>query len=177
VRTRSSTAGRQPSGNWVEAKGAAQEDHHRCRATTDDSISSAELITLEVYLVGALRRDQVGRPVGVKAGRPFAMVDWFATPYTEALHVVERYRLLNYETAKERRSRDAKENFQATMSPPARRCFVVIEKSYQFMPVLRRRVLECSTCRQTSGGNCGGGWSYRLASSGAFTCRESRRVD
>ena len=57
------------------------------------------------------------------------------------------------------------------------RCFVVIEKSHQFMLVLRRRVLECSTCRQTSSENCGGGWSDRLASSGAFARRESRRVD
>jgi hypothetical protein len=39
--------------------------------------------------------------IGVKTGRPFAVVDWFGTPYTEALHVVERYRLLDYEAAKE----------------------------------------------------------------------------
>jgi hypothetical protein len=36
--------------------------------------------------------------VGVKAG-PYAMVDWYGTPYTEALHVVERYRLLDYADA------------------------------------------------------------------------------
>ena len=34
--------------------------------------------------------------VGVKADRPLAMVDMFGTPYTNALHVVERYRLLDY---------------------------------------------------------------------------------
>jgi len=33
--------------------------------------------------------------VGVKVG-PYAMVDWYGTPHTEALHVVERYRLLDY---------------------------------------------------------------------------------
>jgi hypothetical protein len=33
--------------------------------------------------------------VGVKAG-PYAMVDWYGTPHTDALHVVERYRLLDY---------------------------------------------------------------------------------
>jgi hypothetical protein len=49
--------------------------------------------------------------VGVKI-RPFAMVDLYGTPYTEALHVVERYRLLDYEAAKEGLERDAKENFQ-----------------------------------------------------------------
>jgi hypothetical protein len=34
--------------------------------------------------------------VGVKVGR-FSMIDWFGTPYTDALHLVERYRLLDYE--------------------------------------------------------------------------------
>ena len=44
--------------------------------------------------------------VGVKVG-PFAMVDWYGTPHTEALHVVERYRLLDYQAAKEGFERDA----------------------------------------------------------------------
>ncbi len=48
--------------------------------------------------------------VGIKTTRPFAMVDIFGTPYTEALHVVERYRLLDYETAKEEQERGQKEN-------------------------------------------------------------------
>jgi hypothetical protein len=38
--------------------------------------------------------------VGFKIG-PFAMVDWYGTPRREALHVVERYRLLDHEAAKE----------------------------------------------------------------------------
>jgi hypothetical protein len=46
--------------------------------------------------------------VGVKIG-PFPMVDPFGTPHTEALHVVERYRLLDYEAAKEGLERDARE--------------------------------------------------------------------
>ena len=40
------------------------------------------------------------------------MIDMFGTPYTEALHVVERYRLLDYEAAKEGLERAAKENFR-----------------------------------------------------------------
>ena len=47
--------------------------------------------------------------VGVKIG-PFAMVDFYGTPYTQALHVVERYRLVDYETGKEGLERDAREN-------------------------------------------------------------------
>jgi hypothetical protein len=48
--------------------------------------------------------------VGVMARRPFAMADIFGTPYTEALHVVERYRLLDYGAAKEAQERGWKEN-------------------------------------------------------------------
>ena len=50
--------------------------------------------------------------VGVKADRPYAMVDQYGTPYTEALHVVERYRLIDYQDAKEAQERGAKENWQ-----------------------------------------------------------------
>jgi hypothetical protein len=48
--------------------------------------------------------------IGVRIG-PFAMVDWYGTPHSPALHVVERYRLLDYEAAKDGLDRDAKENF------------------------------------------------------------------
>lgn len=50
--------------------------------------------------------------VGIKIG-PFAMVDWYGTPHTEALHVVERYRMLGYEAAKDGFERDAKEHQNA----------------------------------------------------------------
>ncbi len=49
--------------------------------------------------------------VGIKIGR-FAMVDMFGTPHSQALHVVERYRLLDYEAAKEGLDRDARGNFR-----------------------------------------------------------------
>jgi hypothetical protein len=54
--------------------------------------------------------------VGVKIG-PFAAVDWYGTPHTEALHVVERYRLIDREAAKDGWERDAKENLR-TQPPP-----------------------------------------------------------
>jgi hypothetical protein len=50
--------------------------------------------------------------VAVKTDRPFAMIDLFGTPYTKALHVVERYRLVDYEGAKDGLDRDAKENYR-----------------------------------------------------------------
>jgi hypothetical protein len=48
--------------------------------------------------------------VGIKTGRPFAMVDVYGTPYTESLHVVERYRLIDYEAATEAQQRNLREN-------------------------------------------------------------------
>ena len=38
------------------------------------------------------------------------MVDWFGTPFTNALHVVERYRLIDYEAAREGQIRGLKEH-------------------------------------------------------------------
>jgi hypothetical protein len=49
--------------------------------------------------------------VGIKVG-PLSMIDIYGTPHTEALHVVERYRLLDYEAAKEAQERGANENFR-----------------------------------------------------------------
>jgi hypothetical protein len=46
--------------------------------------------------------------VGVKLG-PYRMIDRFGTPYTPALHVVERYRLIDYETTKAALERAEKE--------------------------------------------------------------------
>jgi hypothetical protein len=57
--------------------------------------------------------------VGIKIG-PFAMVDWYGTPHTPALHVVERYRLIDYGAAKEGLGRDAKENFRVLPQPTDR---------------------------------------------------------
>ena len=47
--------------------------------------------------------------VGIKTG-PYTMVDQFGTPHTDKLHVVERYRLIDYETANQLLERGAKEN-------------------------------------------------------------------
>ncbi len=47
--------------------------------------------------------------VGIKVGK-YSMVDWYGTPHSDALHVVERYRMLSYDEAKEGFERDAKEH-------------------------------------------------------------------
>jgi hypothetical protein len=53
--------------------------------------------------------------VGIKVG-PFAMADMYGTPHTEALHVVERYRLLDSEAANEAEERSEKGNFRLQVS-------------------------------------------------------------
>jgi hypothetical protein len=53
--------------------------------------------------------------VGVKIG-PFAMVDVYGTPHSPTLHVVERYRLLEYQAAKEAEERGEKENLGVPMA-------------------------------------------------------------
>jgi hypothetical protein len=45
--------------------------------------------------------------IGIKIG-PFSMIDWYGTPYTEALHVVERYRFIDDEAAKAAEQRGAR---------------------------------------------------------------------
>src|SRR5882672_186312 len=49
--------------------------------------------------------------VGFKIG-PFSAVDQYGTPYTQALHVVERYRLIDYEAAREAWERGGRENIR-----------------------------------------------------------------
>jgi len=50
--------------------------------------------------------------VGIKIG-PYAMLDMYGTPHSPALHVVERYRLVDYKDAADAIERNAKENSMA----------------------------------------------------------------
>jgi hypothetical protein len=49
--------------------------------------------------------------IGVRTDRPYAMLDLFGTPYTGKLHVVERYRLREYDDVKDALERNKKENW------------------------------------------------------------------
>jgi hypothetical protein len=53
--------------------------------------------------------------VGIKVG-PFAMLDMYGTPHTDALHIVERYRLLDSASANEAEERGERENFRLQVS-------------------------------------------------------------
>ncbi len=55
--------------------------------------------------------------IGIKPG-PFAMIDWFGTPQTPALHVVERYRLIDYDQAQDGVQRANKDNVLPQFNNP-----------------------------------------------------------
>jgi hypothetical protein len=49
--------------------------------------------------------------VGINPDRKYAMIDLFGTPYTDKLHVVERFRLRDYDDVKDAIERNVKENW------------------------------------------------------------------
>jgi hypothetical protein len=55
--------------------------------------------------------------IAIKPG-PFAMIDWFGTPQTPALHVVERYRLIDGDEAKDGVRRANKDNVLPQFNNP-----------------------------------------------------------
>jgi hypothetical protein len=63
--------------------------------------------------------------IGVKVG-PVSIVDQAGTPYSEALHVVERYRLISYEEAKAAGERNI-----ALNGPPATNQAAAIDPEYR----------------------------------------------
>ena len=58
--------------------------------------------------------------VGINPDRPHAMLDLYGTPYTKDLHLVERFRLIDYDEAKDGLARDAKENMRIPNGPADR---------------------------------------------------------
>ena len=49
--------------------------------------------------------------IGIRTDRKYAMIDLFGTPYTKALHLVERYRVRTYDDVKDAIERNKKENW------------------------------------------------------------------
>ena len=75
--------------------------------------------THPVVVVPSMHGDSIGHyegdtlvvdTVGIRTNRPYAMVDVYGTPYSPSLHVVERYRLVDDETAKAAEARTRREN-------------------------------------------------------------------
>jgi hypothetical protein len=63
--------------------------------------------------------------IGVKVG-PAAMLDTYGTPFSAALHIVERYRLIDYEEAKRALERGLKE-----YGPPVTEQAVTVDRNYR----------------------------------------------
>jgi hypothetical protein len=76
--------------------------------------------------------------VGFKVGR-YSMVDWYGTPHTEALHVVERYRMIDSDAAKEGFERDAKEHNVAPVRNPIRGRYLQLQFTVEDKGPSRRR--------------------------------------
>ena len=55
--------------------------------------------------------------IGFKKG-PYSMVDFYGTPFSEALHVVERYRLIDYDVAQAAEARPDKDGYDLNTSDP-----------------------------------------------------------
>jgi hypothetical protein len=76
--------------------------------------------------IGHYERDTlVVDTIGVKVG-PAAMVDTYGTPFSDALHVVERYRLIDYGDAKRAQELGLKE-----YGPPATAQAVTVDREYR----------------------------------------------
>ncbi len=63
--------------------------------------------------------------IGHKTG-PFPIIDMYASPFSEALHVVERYRLIPYEEAKEAQEKNIRDS-----GPVATEQAAFIDESYR----------------------------------------------
>jgi len=86
-------------------------DDHQVRHIRMNQMHPARLIpSWHGDSIGWFERDTlVVDTIGIKVGAN-SMMDWFGTPYSEALHVIERYRLIDYEAARQAIQRGEKEN-------------------------------------------------------------------
>jgi hypothetical protein len=91
--------------------------------------------------------------VGTRTDAPFAMLDLYGTPYTKALHVVERYRLVDYEAAQDGLRRDAKENQRVPgdIDPSYRGKFLQVTFTVEDEGVFTMPWTATITCRPAPG--------------------------
>jgi hypothetical protein len=88
------------------------EDHEVRRVRLDEPHRSPVTPSWYGDSVGHYEGDTlVIDTVGVNPDRKYAMVDLFGTPYTKSLHVVERYRLRDYDDVKDAIERNKNENW------------------------------------------------------------------
>jgi hypothetical protein len=89
------------------------DQDHEFRQVRNKPASSYASNAVLTHSIGYYEPDTlVIDTVGIKVDRPFAMMDMFGAPYSPALHVVERFRLIDYETVKEAQDRTGKRLFR-----------------------------------------------------------------
>src|SRR5215471_15570278 len=87
------------SGNMDVRRVRMNQRHKDTPALYGDSVGHYEGDTLVIDTIG------------VRTDRRYAMIDLFGTPYTKALHMVERYRLRDYDDVKDAIERNRQENW------------------------------------------------------------------
>ncbi len=87
------------SGNMDVRHVRMNQPHRDVPAVYGDSVGHYEGDTLVIDTIG------------IRTDRPYAMIDLFGTPYTKALHMVERYRFREYDEVKDAIERNKKENW------------------------------------------------------------------
>ena len=90
------------SGNMDVRRVRMNQPHKDTPALYGDSVGHYEGDTLVIDTIG------------IRTDRKYAMIDLFGTPYTKALHMVERYRLRTYDDVKDAIERNKKENWLFT---------------------------------------------------------------
>jgi len=76
--------------------------------------------------------------VGVRNTRPYAMTDIYGTPFSEGIHVVERYRFVDDETARQSDARTLTENVLI----PANDSGLIVDKDYKGKALLLEFTVE-----------------------------------
>jgi hypothetical protein len=95
---------------WQKIQVLQQEDRITILYAEDHQVRRVRMNQKHpAHVIPSWSGDAIGRfegdtlvvdTIGIKVG-PYSMMDWFGTPHSEPLHVIERYRLIDYEAARE----------------------------------------------------------------------------
>jgi hypothetical protein len=101
--------------------------------------------------------------IGARTDQPYAMIDLFGTPYTKSLHVVERYRLGDYDEVKDAIERKPKRELAARRRCVQRCLHGAVDRNPDLRAGAKRPTAGRCLCRkypilppkECRGSNCG----------------------